>query len=337
MSAYGRRQLLKQGWKPGQTLGLSDAPQARHLSAASVSHIRIAPLEENRGLGAGRDDDETTGLDGLQDLLGRLNGNDEAELLKEKEKRDATRRRGLLQQRYGRVWVSGGYLAHDSLEDKALAAANDARPEKSTSNQGKASVMAVALAQDSFKASKGARKNLKSRKGPTKREIPRCRQRELNPEGGMNVVSATEAIGRVADVEADEPLDLVSPADSPSSMHREERSRRKKQRKASTRSNHEEPDVAQNRGRAATASRPPSIQDTVIRADAGSTVDNAIVESASANALWAGGRSGIRRRHVKQKKMALDIKSLNEVSLVYAGSRMHSVAHIAIQILMIKA
>ncbi|KAI5287818.1 telomerase inhibitor, partial [Ascosphaera acerosa] len=82
--------MSRQGWAPGETLGARDAAHSGHFTAASHSHIRVARKEDNLGLGARArrplEDDEPTGLDAFQAMLGRLNGKSDAELLKEQRK-----------------------------------------------------------------------------------------------------------------------------------------------------------------------------------------------------------------------------------------------------------
>ena len=121
-SSYGRRQLLAQGWQPGKLLGRADAAHAQHLTAASASHIRVTLYDENAGLGVklGRDEGECTGLDGLQDLLGRLNAKGEEALSREKEVREKLKRGRMVAERYGRKWVSGGFL--EGAEVKVVGA-----------------------------------------------------------------------------------------------------------------------------------------------------------------------------------------------------------------------
>lgn len=56
------------------------------------------------------------GLDGLQDLLGRLNGKDEEQLGKEAESRDKLRREVIVSQRYGMRFVRGETYVSSDIE-----------------------------------------------------------------------------------------------------------------------------------------------------------------------------------------------------------------------------
>ncbi|KAL8894062.1 MAG: hypothetical protein Q9207_008554, partial [Kuettlingeria erythrocarpa] len=82
----------------------------------------VTAKDDNLGLGArssGRGDDgPTTGLDGLQDLLGRLNGTEEKELEKQHRSRKDTRRTLYAERRWGSgCFVSGGFLVGDKIRD----------------------------------------------------------------------------------------------------------------------------------------------------------------------------------------------------------------------------
>lgn len=117
---FGQKLLLSHGWIPGASLGVKDAPYVNN--PASLAHVRITAKDDNLGLGArssGRGDDgPTTGLGGLQDLLGRLNGKDDKQLEKEYRSREDTRRTLYAERRWGfGSFVSGGFLVGDRTLD----------------------------------------------------------------------------------------------------------------------------------------------------------------------------------------------------------------------------
>ena len=67
-------------------------------------------------VGSGFDDGECTGLGGLQDLLGRLNGKSSGAIEKERKGRDDLKRKLWAEQRYGGLgFVSGGLLVGDDV------------------------------------------------------------------------------------------------------------------------------------------------------------------------------------------------------------------------------
>ncbi|KAL8917833.1 MAG: hypothetical protein Q9208_007721 [Pyrenodesmia sp. 3 TL-2023] len=117
---FGQKLLLSHGWTPGASLGVKDAPYVKN--PASLTHVRIAAKDDNLGLGArssGRSHDgPTTGLGGLQDLLGRLNGKEDKQLEKERRSREDTRRTLYAERRRGfGSFVSGGFLVGDKILD----------------------------------------------------------------------------------------------------------------------------------------------------------------------------------------------------------------------------
>ncbi|KAL8694148.1 MAG: hypothetical protein Q9218_001145 [Villophora microphyllina] len=118
-SSFGQKLLLSQGWKPGSVLGAHNASYAD--SPASLSHIKITLRDENSGLGsrngAQGGEDTTTGLDGLQDLLGRLNGKHQHTRESEQRSREDTRRALYADRRWGfDRFVSGGFLVGDRIQ-----------------------------------------------------------------------------------------------------------------------------------------------------------------------------------------------------------------------------
>jgi len=111
--------LLSQGWTPGGVLGAKNAAHSSHYTAANSSHIRVLLKDDNLGLGAqrGKAEGQNFGLLGFNDLLGRLNGKDEAVIQQEQEKRVEIGKMLYAQQRWGGTsFVSGGLLVGDRME-----------------------------------------------------------------------------------------------------------------------------------------------------------------------------------------------------------------------------
>ncbi|KAL9014524.1 MAG: hypothetical protein Q9173_000825 [Seirophora scorigena] len=158
---FGQKLLVSSGWTPGSSLGVADAPYANN--PASISHIRITANRDNLGLGARNsahsDEAPTTGLDGLQHLLGRLNGKNEKLLKKEFGRREDTTRALYVERRWGfGSFVSGGFLVEDRLR------AREDEPVESA---------AVAAATSAISLGSGAdddKKNKKKAKSEQKRE-----------------------------------------------------------------------------------------------------------------------------------------------------------------------
>ena len=85
-----------------------------------MSHVRVTVKDDNRGLGANSgfidEDRPTAGLDGLQDLLGRLNGKDSLQLQADERTRAGFRTATYAGKRWGlNTFVSGGFLIGDRL------------------------------------------------------------------------------------------------------------------------------------------------------------------------------------------------------------------------------
>ncbi|EKD17266.1 uncharacterized protein L3040_008911 [Drepanopeziza brunnea f. sp. 'multigermtubi'] len=120
-TSFGLKMMTAQGWTPGQYLGAKDAAHAEFHTAANASHIRVAIKDDNLGLGAkigtGVGHGECTGLDAFKNLLGRLNGKEEAEIEKEQRSRDELRRAIYSERKWGtQRFVSGGFLIGDKIQ-----------------------------------------------------------------------------------------------------------------------------------------------------------------------------------------------------------------------------
>ncbi|EER36738.1 G-patch domain-containing protein [Histoplasma capsulatum var. duboisii H88] len=129
-SGYGHKIMSAQGWTPGSLLGASNAAHADHFTAGSAGHIRVILKDDNLGLGARlRAEDEPTGLDAFQGLLGRLNGKSDEELEKEQKKRHDRQLANFVEKRWKTMqFVSGGLLVHEKIQ--ALADVKSAGGEE---------------------------------------------------------------------------------------------------------------------------------------------------------------------------------------------------------------
>ena len=119
--SFGLKIMASQGWRPGDYLGVRDAPHAEFHTAANASHIRVMIKDDNLGLGAkigsGVGHGECTGLDAFKNLLGRLNGEDEEELEKEQKSREDLKRAIYTERRWGSIrFVQGGFLVGDKIQ-----------------------------------------------------------------------------------------------------------------------------------------------------------------------------------------------------------------------------
>ena len=133
-SRFGKKLLLSQGWTPGSSLGAGNPSSTNNPD--SISHVRVTVKDDNRGLGARNgffdEDRPTTGLDGLQDLLGRLNGKDNQLLQVEQRKRADSTLAIYAERRWGfENFVSGGFLVGDRLQrpEGVLANVSSRKPD----------------------------------------------------------------------------------------------------------------------------------------------------------------------------------------------------------------
>ncbi|RKF72976.1 Protein PXR1 [Golovinomyces cichoracearum] len=120
--SFGRKILTSQGWKQGDYLGAKNAIHAEYHTVANSSHIRVTLKDDNLGLGAkigsGVGHGECTGLDAFKNLLGRLNGKNNDQILKEQKTRDDIRKAVYNEKRWGNIhFVSAGYLVGDKIQD----------------------------------------------------------------------------------------------------------------------------------------------------------------------------------------------------------------------------
>ncbi|KAI5299113.1 telomerase inhibitor [Ascosphaera pollenicola] len=115
--------MSRHGWQPGETLGVKDSAHSQHFSSASHTHIRVSRKDDTLGLGARArrplEDNEPTGLDAFQGLLGRLNGKSEGELQKERRKVEDRRLMSYVERRWKTMYfVSGGFLVGDKKDEE---------------------------------------------------------------------------------------------------------------------------------------------------------------------------------------------------------------------------
>ncbi|TGO18785.1 hypothetical protein BTUL_0007g00020 [Botrytis tulipae] len=120
--SFGHRMMKSQGWTPGEYLGAKDAAHAEFHTEANASHIRVVIKDNTLGLGAkigsGVGHGECTGLDVFQNLLGRLNGKEEAEIEKEQKGREDLKRAIYAERKWGSIrFVKGGVLIGDKIQD----------------------------------------------------------------------------------------------------------------------------------------------------------------------------------------------------------------------------
>ena len=114
--------------------------------------------EDNLGLGAKRNQgDECTGLDGLKDLLGRLNGKSEEVIEKERTTRENLKMSLYLERKFGNMrFVSGGLLVGDKIAGL--------QPEREESSSPSGDGAESSASADSEKAQAKTKKEKKPKK-----------------------------------------------------------------------------------------------------------------------------------------------------------------------------
>ncbi|KAI5285011.1 telomerase inhibitor [Ascosphaera aggregata] len=285
-SNYGHRIMSRQGWAPGDTLGVKDSAHSRHFTSASYSHIRVSRKDDNLGLGARArrplEDDEPTGLDAFQGLLGRLNGKSDAELHKEQRKREDRKLMSYVERRWKTMhFISGGFLVqekpavpHDSTKGDSDGASklNEREEEKKEKKSKK-----------SKKESNRDRKDQKQKKDRRKKES------SSSPSGsGDDHDTDEEAPSALEDVNAVE-----------KSYSRKHKDKTKKRKAAEIESVTKERETEMESKLSQGVSQSPAPVHLPLR--------------------QLKGRHVLRGRHIRSKRMAtLDDKSLNEIFMVKA-------------------
>lgn len=158
--------MTAQGWTPGSLLGNGNTSYGEHLTAGSAGHIRVILKDDNLGLGAkpkSKREDEPTGLDAFQDLLGRLNGKSEGQIRTEQRRREDVKLMGYVARRWGTMrFVRGGLLVQEEMpESTKVEREEDEKVEKKKRKKEKKEKDETS---DSDKAKKKEKKEKKEKK-----------------------------------------------------------------------------------------------------------------------------------------------------------------------------
>ncbi|KAL8942375.1 MAG: hypothetical protein Q9216_001695 [Gyalolechia sp. 2 TL-2023] len=290
---FGEKLLLSQGWRPGSLLGAQCATYVNN--PASSSHIRINAKDNNLGLGAKNggpcDDGPTTGLDGLQNLLGRLNGKDEELLEKEHRRKEAYRRNVYAEQRWGfGNFISGGFLVGDRIY---LEEAESREVSTSITNNSEVTAKVGIIDQGSLKGKKRSGKESESKALRDPSNLP--------PKPGSTGNSLDE---RVIGEGGGQQTKLLRADDDHTleARQRLEKLERKAQRRA------RKAEKLAGKASKHKGHRPPD----PLQAQVEPEKQASVVELGSAQR--SHGRHAVRQRFIQHKKMSLaDQRALNEV------------------------
>jgi len=337
-TAYGHRQLLAQGWSPGQTLGAANAPHAHLHSNASHSHIRIQLREDNSGLGVKKGSGQAagvcTGLDAFQAMLGRLNGKGEEALEREQRSRDDLRR-AMHVERKGWLlnFVRGETLVGDDvlrlkqeLDGVKLGKAQEeSKRSQIKTEEVEERVVKIeegepAIAMDAIKQEGRSTKDRKEKK------LKRRRRDGESAETSPGHFLASESIKQESGVEdssSESEKTRKASRKEEKVMRREEREakRKRKQTRSAAREHKEGSNLS-----GTPVLLPPEAEAEFVRYGT----------SAPVKAVSSGGRHHVRQRYIRQKRAAMmDPQALKEVCMAqhvgpYSDCSRHS------QILMVK-
>ncbi|KAL8720395.1 MAG: hypothetical protein Q9225_002747 [Loekoesia sp. 1 TL-2023] len=297
---FGQKLLLSQGWTPGSSLGANNTSYINN--PGSVSQIRISVKDNNLGLGAknGSQDDEgpTTGLDGLQNLLGRLNGKDEKLIEKEQQSREDSRRTIYAERRWGfGNFVSAGFLVGGMIQNGEVG-------HRETFD----STTSICDAKPKAKLDKQALKKKKRRSGrePEPRALhgPSSLASEVSSAANPLDENAADSDGeRQAERSRATDEDMLEAQQRLEKLERKTQRRARKAEKLAARASKQQ------------AQRPPDTLPTQVESEK----QVLVAEPQPTKENISHGRHAVRQRFIQHKKMSLaDQKSLNEILMIRA-------------------
>ncbi|RPA91328.1 hypothetical protein L873DRAFT_1838708 [Choiromyces venosus 120613-1] len=285
---FGHRLLTAHGWIPGSTLGdtTSSYYASGHISEASSTGVKITLKGNNLGIGCkgGIKDDECTGLDIFQDLLGRLNGKEE-----EVEERVQKRKMELITGRYGMKFVRGEMYVSSDV-DTLIENVRKAKEEKAE------------IAKETEREER--RRKKKERKAAKASKVEQEDQAEESPAS-----PPAQELSKMEKKEKkkDKKSESSTPAPTSSSSDSESKSKKRKRTdddsKKSRRSKKDKKEKKDKKKRSKESSEtetPPSASDT-------------------STPTVLTGRHAIRHRYIAAKRSAvMDTKALNEIFMIKA-------------------
>ncbi|KAJ4207742.1 telomerase inhibitor [Fusarium falciforme] len=335
-NTFGQKILRAQGWQPGQFLGAENAPHSELHTAANASYIRVVLKDDMKGLGFSRaKEDEVTGLDVFQDLLSRLNGKTEDQVVEDQQARLAVKTHHFVEQRYGPMrFVYGGLLVGDEMKEK------DDEEAKTPKDEDEDVVMESTPAPKESKKEKKSKKrkvseddeDSSSRESDSKSKKRRKEERKLKENDSSADTDDAKAkkkdkkskkdksrkkSAEVSEEESEERSKKRkskskdksrSPEDSEEDKVKDKKSKKEKKEKKDKKRKKEEAAASESSSTAATQeSTPvPSIPGTGVTTPSGTSTPR-------------GSRNFVRSRFIAQKRQAvLDTKALNQIFMVKA-------------------
>jgi Pin2-interacting protein X1 len=313
---FGHKIMTAQGWQPGDILGAKNASHTEFHTAANASHIRVFVKDDNLGLGAkkgsGLAEGECTGLDVFQSLLGRLNGKDEDELIKEQKSREDLKRAIYTERQWGSVrFVKGGFLIGDKIQELIDNEEDRVRQLAQSSS----SAVAEAVESDSSQTSKSQaseRLVAKDKKNKKKRHKVEKERNEFIKADSVNQSNSDQNTTSAQD----------DPQDTISSKPKKSKKKRKQSEEATEDSSApipDEQDISQKskkkKRKKASANPKNPIEGCAKTNQTSTSQPLAPTTGSSTPQSILGGRHAVRSRNIAQKRLAvLDTTSLNQVS-----------------------
>ncbi|PWW76165.1 hypothetical protein C7212DRAFT_351678 [Tuber magnatum] len=287
-SNFGHRILTSHGWAPGSTLGdISSTYHASgHITEASNTGVKIVLKGDNLGIGCkgGIKDNECTGLDLFQDLLGRLNGKEEV------EKRVHQRKVEFVSGRYGMRFVRGEtYFSSDV--DKLIGDIRKMEEENAEAAKEKG--------KDERRRKKNKRKTAKAAKATQEGKADESSASPPAEEPGSKE-NEEKKMKKPKKSEPHAPTPISSSSESETKSKKRKRADNFKKEKKCKRDK-------KYRG------------DKKTRSKEFSDIETPTLASGTITPTALTGRHAIRHRHIAAKRSAvMDTKALNEILMIKA-------------------
>ncbi|RDW64187.1 hypothetical protein BP5796_10689 [Coleophoma crateriformis] len=339
-ASFGHKIMSSQGWNPGELLGAKDAPHAEFHTAANASYIRVALREDNLGLGAkigsGVGHGECTGLDVFKNLLGRLNGADEADLAKEQQSRDDLKRAIYTERKWGSIrFVPGGVLVGDKIQDlidgekeRLRKLADDS--ENSSSDSSSESETEEEISEPVEQAPKKSKKRKAESLEDSAPEASAAKVKKSKKTQDADVDSEDDKKlkkkskkRRDKEADADEPSDEAK-AKKSKKEKKEKKKEKKEKRSKKEKSNEDSVDESSSKEAKKAAKREKREKRKALE-EAGSSTEITVVLSTPVSSASTGrstpvmmqGRHAVRSRNIAAKRLAaMDTASLNQIFMI---------------------
>ncbi|KAF7949588.1 uncharacterized protein EAE97_003097 [Botrytis byssoidea] len=339
--SFGHRMMKSQGWTPGEYLGAKDAAHAEFHTEANASHIRVVIKDNTLGLGAkigsGVGHGECTGLDVFQNLLGRLNGKEEAEIEKEQKGREDLKRAIYAERKWGSIrFVKGGVLIGDKIQDlidgekerlKALEikekaaesgseesdSSSDEEEEKSpepVTEKKKSSKRKREEQEDEEKTS--SKKSKKEKKEKEKKSKKRKSEDEDDKDKSESKKSKKSKKDRKSKSKSTSESENETLDESALKARKKEKKEKKRREKEAAGADAEETTSTSKSSKKSKKDKHKSSSTSET-----STKESTPIVSESSGRSTPMGIRSIRARHIAQKRMAsMDVASLNQIFMI---------------------